>query len=106
MNDALPADSLALHRALLTLDTHIDIPWPTGPDPFQDGTRRVDLPKMRRGGVAAGCFVAYVPQAARTPENEAAAFQRAMGMLHVIRDMGRSEGDIVARVAVTAAEIE
>jgi len=106
MNDANLPDALALHRALLTLDTHIDIPWPTGPDPFQDGTRRVDLPKMRRGGVAAGCFVAYVPQAARTPENETAAFERAMAMLHVIRDMGRSEGDIVARVAVTAAEIE
>ena len=106
MNDANLPDALALHRALLTLDTHIDIPWPTGPDPFQDGTRRVDLPKMRRGGMAAGCFVAYVPQAARTPENDTAAFDRATRMLHVIRDMGRSEGDIAARLAVTAAEIE
>ena len=77
MNDATPADPLALHRGLLTLDTHIDIPWPTGPDPFLDGTRRVDLPKMQRGGLAAGCFVAYVPQAARTAESEAAAFERA-----------------------------
>jgi hypothetical protein len=24
-------DPLALHRSLLTLDTHIDIPWPEGP---------------------------------------------------------------------------
>ena len=78
MNDVNVTDSLALHRALLTLDTHIDIPWPTGPDPFQDGTRRVDLPKMQRGGLAAGCFVAYVPQSARTPDSERAAFERAM----------------------------
>jgi membrane dipeptidase len=106
MNDVNVTDSLTLHRALLTLDTHIDIPWPTGPDPFQDGTRRVDLPKMRRGGLAAGCFVAYVPQAARTPENDRAAFERAMAMLQAIRDMGRSEAGITARMTVTATEIE
>jgi membrane dipeptidase len=105
MNDALPADPLALHRGLLTLDTHIDIPWPTGPDPFLDGPRRVDLPKMQRGGLAAGCFAAYVPQAARTAESEAAAFERAIGMLHAIRGMGHSENGVVARVAVTADEI-
>src|SRR5215472_10935628 len=106
MNDAIQPDALALHRGLLTLDTHIDIPLPTGPDPFQDGSRRVDLPKMRRGGLTAGCFAAYVPQAARTPENEAAAFERCSGMLHAIRAMGRSEAGINARLAVTAAEIE
>ena len=105
MNDAITTDSLALHRGLLTLDTHIDIPWPTGPDPFQDGTRRVDLPKMIRGGLTAGCFAAYVPQAARTPENDVAAFQRAIGMLHAIRAMGRSENGVTARVTVTAEEI-
>jgi membrane dipeptidase len=105
MNDAIQTDSLALHRGLLTLDTHIDIPWPTGPDPFQNGTRRVDLPKMQLGGLAAGCFVAYVPQAARTPENETAAFERAIAMLQSIRAMGRSENGIAARVTVTAAEI-
>jgi len=106
MNDAIPIDALALHRGLLTLDTHIDIPWPTGPDPFLNGTRRVDLPKMQLGGMAAGCFVAYVPQAARTAESESAAFERAMAMLHAIRSMGRSENGITARVAVTVAEIE
>jgi membrane dipeptidase len=106
MNDIISVDALALHRGLLTLDTHIDIPWPTGPDPFQNGTRRVDLPKMQQGGLAAGCFAAYVPQAARTAEGEIAAYERAIAMLHTIRAMGRSENGIVARVAVTAAEIE
>ena len=106
MNDAISPDSLALHRALLTLDTHIDIPWPTGPDPFQDGTRHVDLPKMQRGGLAAGCFVAYVPQAARTPANEQAAFERAIAMLDTINAMGRTQAGITARVTSTVAEIE
>jgi membrane dipeptidase len=60
---------------------------------------------MQRGGLAAGCFVAYVPQATRTAENDAAAFERAIGMLQAIRAMGRSENGIVARVTVTADEI-
>jgi len=106
MNDAIQTDALALHRGLLTIDTHIDIPWPTGPDPFQDGNRRVDLPKMQRGGLAAGCFAAYVPQATRTPESETAAYNRAIAMLQAIRAMGRTENGITARVATTAAEIQ
>ena len=105
MNDALSVDSLAVHRGLLALDTHIDIPWPGGPDPFLDGPRRVDLPKMVRGGLTAGCFAAYVPQAVRTPETEAAAFERCIAMLQAIRAMGRSENGILARLAVTADEI-
>jgi membrane dipeptidase len=106
MNDMAPTDALTLHQSLLTLDTHIDIPWPTGPDPFLDGRRCVDLPKMRRGGLGAGCFVAYVPQAARTPASEQAAFERAIAMLRTINAMGRTEAGITARVTVTAGEIE
>lgn len=106
MSEALATDALSLHRGLLTLDTHIDIPWPTGPDPFLEGPRRVDLPKMRRGGLSAGCFVAYVPQAFRTPETDAAAYERAIGMLQTIRGMGHTEHGITARITSTVAEIE
>jgi membrane dipeptidase len=101
-----PTDADALHRSLLTLDTHIDIPWPDGPSAFEDGKRRVDFPKMRKGGVAAGCFVAYVPQARRVPEAGQAAYERAIAMLRAIRAMGRSEAGIEARAASTVAEIE
>ena len=118
MDAPFPTDTLSLHHSLLTMDTHIDIPWPTGPDPFEDGPRHVDLPKMRRGGVTAGFFVAYVPQAARTPAAEEAAFQRAETMLLAIRGMGlgeaggsgesgdRTQGGITARLAVSADAIE
>ncbi|HSU04801.1 MAG TPA: dipeptidase [Acetobacteraceae bacterium] len=106
MNDAISADPVSVHNSLLTIDTHIDIPWPSGPDPFTDSTRKVDLPKMQRGGMSAGCFVAYVPQAARTLENEQAAFDRAVAMLQTIRAMGRSQGDISARLTISVADIE
>jgi membrane dipeptidase len=106
MNDAAPTDARALHHSLLTLDTHIDIPWPTGPDAFEDTRRCVDLPKMRRGGLGAGCFAAYVPQAARTPAAETMAFERAVAMLQAINAMGRGQNGYVARVADTADAIE
>jgi membrane dipeptidase len=106
MNDIIQPEALSIHRAILTLDTHIDIPWPTGPDPFEDGPRRVDLPKMLRGGLSAGCFVAYLPQAARTPATEDAAFGRALAMLDQINRMPFTPSAIQVRVASTADAIE
>jgi membrane dipeptidase len=104
-----------IHDGLLTIDSHIDIPWPPGPSPFEDGPRRVDLPKMRRGGIGAGCFAAYIPQGKRDAAGFAAAHDRTIAMLRAIRSMGespRAEGSeagaavIPACVATTVAEIE
>ena len=96
------SDPAALHRSLLTIDTHIDIPWPEGPC-FQDETRRrVDLPKMQRGHMTVGCFAAYVPQGPRTEQGHAAAFARATAMLQAINTMGGN----AARVCTSAEAIE
>ena len=104
-------DAAALHATLLALDTHIDIPWPTGPDFFADSPRdqtgrRVDLPKMRAGGMKAGCFAAYVPQGPRTPDGWQAASNRALAMLDAINAMGRDAEGGSTRVASTADAIE
>ncbi len=99
-------DPAALHARTLTLDSHIDIPWPDGPDPFSESSRCVDLPKMRRGGLAAGCFVAYVPQGPRTDAASAAAFDRALAMLQAIHAMGAGGGGTAARVATSADAVE
>lgn len=98
-------DAAALHAGLLALDTHIDIPWPDTGDAFGPSARRVDLAKMRAGGLDAGCFAAYVPQGPRTPEGHAAARDRALEMLGAIRAMEDSRDGITARVASTVAEI-
>jgi membrane dipeptidase len=105
MNDIMQPDALSIHRTIVTLDTHIDIPWPTGPDPFLDGPRRVDLPKMIRGGLSAACFVAYVPQVTRSPASEDAAYMRASAMLNQIGGMGRMPSSIPMRVANRADAI-
>jgi membrane dipeptidase len=74
----------ALHAATLTLDTHVDIPWPDTPDPAGETNRRVDFGKMRRGGLGAVVFIAYLPQGPLTPDGHAAAAARAEAMLRHI----------------------
>ena len=95
--------SADLHHTILTLDTHVDIPWPDRGD-FATGSpsRRVDLPRMRAGGLRAACLVAYVGQGARDAAGHAAASARALAMLRVINDAGRIGG---VRVCDTAAGV-
>jgi microsomal dipeptidase-like Zn-dependent dipeptidase/CubicO group peptidase (beta-lactamase class C family) len=65
----------------LTLDTHVDIPLSYMHDATfdagKDGPLKVDLPKMRRGGLDAAFFVVYVEQGPLTPAGYAKAVAQA-----------------------------
>jgi membrane dipeptidase len=98
-----PDSPAALHAATLTLDTHVDIPWPDTPDPRGETRRKVDFPKMRAGGLKAVVFIAFVPQTRRDAANLAAAAERAEAMLRAIR--ATADGTAV-RIATTASEVE
>lgn len=93
----------AIHAATLTLDTHIDIRWPDPPDATTETDRRVDFPKMARGGLKAAVFIAYTQQGRRDAEGLAQAAQRAEAMLRHIRT--RADGTIRC-FCTTAAEME
>ncbi|HWT09930.1 MAG TPA: membrane dipeptidase [Roseomonas sp.] len=95
--------SEAIHAATLTLDTHIDIRWPEPPDATGETDRRVDFPKMLRGGLKAAVFIAYTPQGKRDAESLAAAAARAEAMLRHIRT--RANGT-TRHFCATAAELE
>lgn len=99
-------DAAALHRATLTLDSHVDIPWPNGADPFTDTTRHVDLPKMVAGGLDAACFVAFVPQGPRTEAEIRGASDRVLAMLDAIAAMADTREGITARICPTADAVE
>ena len=80
------------HDGLLAIDTHVDIPWPNGPSPFEDGPRCVDLPKLRAGKIAAVCFAAYIPQGPRDAAGHQQAALRARDMLDSIAAMAPTDG--------------
>ena len=55
----------AIHGRVLTLDTHIDIPFEFASDSVDPGVRgpfRVDLPKMAEGGLDGVFWIVYVRQ--------------------------------------------
>ncbi|MBV1834988.1 dipeptidase [Novacetimonas pomaceti] len=100
MNEPTISAVQAMHRSILTLDTHVDIPWPDRGD-FATGasSRCVDLPKMREGGMGAACLVAYVGQGPVSGAGHAAASAKALAMLDVIAGVGDVPG---VRVCDTA----
>lgn len=102
MNDA---DAARSHAETLTLDTHVDIPWPAMSDPATATTRCVDFGKMRAGGLKAVVFIAYVPQGPLTPEGHAAASARAEAMLLALRGTA-GETPMRRRLVTTPDELE
>ena len=96
-------DAATIHATTLTLDTHIDIRWPEPPDATGETDRRVDFPKMQRGGLKAAVFIAYTQQGRRDAEGLAAAASRADAMLRHIRT--RANGT-TRHFCTTAAEME
>jgi len=102
MNDA---DAARIHAETLTLDTHVDIPWPAMSDPATATTRCVDFGKMRAGGLKAVVFIAYVPQGPLTAEGHAAASARAEAMLLALRDTA-GETPMRRRLVTTPDELE
>jgi len=79
-----------IHERVLTLDTHVDIPFNYATDEVDPGVRgrfQVDLPKMREGGLDAAFFIVYVGQGPRDEEGNARAYDQAMTKFNAIRRM-------------------
>jgi membrane dipeptidase len=85
----LAETSQAIHRAALTLDTHVDIPFDFATDAVDplDGDLQVNLQTMVSGGLDAAFFIVYVGQTERTPENYAQAAADAMTKFDAIHRM-------------------
>lgn len=98
-----------IHERVITLDTHIDIPFNFATDEVDPGVRgrfQNDLPKMREGGLDAAYFIVYVGQGERTPEGYEAAFEGAMRKFDGIRRMTYELYPDEIELAYTADDIE
>ena len=83
----LRASAEEIHDALITVDSHDDIPLDFATesvDPL-NAARQVSLEKMRAGGLDVGFFIVFVGQTERTPENYAQAKADAITKFDAIR---------------------
>lgn len=77
----------AIHHAVITMDTHIDIGGNYGTpevNPCVGTQSKVDIPKMKAGDMDVAFMAVYVGQGPRTPEGHAAAKAAAMNKFTAI----------------------
>ena len=99
--------ALAIHDAVLTIDSHDDIPFDFATDAVDplDAPRQVNLQKMRAGGLDAGFFIVYVGQTERTPANYAQAQADAMTKFDAIRRMAEELYPDLIELAYSADDV-
>jgi membrane dipeptidase len=98
-----------IHAGLLTIDTHVDISGnfaTAESDPGMRGTQKVDLPKMREGGLDAVFFAVYVGQTQRTPENYVLVKADAMNKFTAIHRMAEDMYPDQIEIPYSADDIE
>ncbi|MCX6570842.1 MAG: dipeptidase [Candidatus Aminicenantes bacterium] len=93
-----------LHKRMLTVDTHCDTAfsllrtdWKIGDrhDPSARGVGKIDLPRMREGGLDAEFFAAFVGQGPVTPEAYAKAKDSALRAVEAVRKMTEEYSPVI-----------
>src|ERR1700716_1496868 len=98
---ALAAAANAVHRRIITLDSHMDTPmnfarpgWSMmDAHTVQNDLSQIDYPRMMKGGLDGGFFAIYTAQGPRTPEGFAAARNAAIKRAIEIREMVEKNSD-------------
>ena len=109
---ALIAKARGIHDRALTLDTHNDISvnnFTFSRNYTQDVGSQVNLPKMKKGGLDASFFIAYVGQSTEADAFEAAGYQRAydeaVSKFEAIHRLTKVLAPDQIELALTAADV-
>jgi membrane dipeptidase len=107
-DEDLESRARRVHAAVLTIDTHDDIPFDFATDSVDplDADRQVNLQKMRSGGLDVGFFIVYVGQTARTPEGYREAHAGAITKFDAIHRMTEAMYPDLIELAYTADDVE
>ncbi len=93
-----------LHERILTVDTHCDTPmmmvrpgWDIGArhEPGARESGKIDLPRMKEGGLDALFFGVFVGQGPRTPEGYAKAQERARQLIDAVHKMAKDYPQLI-----------
>lgn len=93
-----------LHKRMLTVDTHCDTAfsllrtdWKIGDrhDPNARGAGRIDLPRMKEGGLDAEFFAAFVGQGPLTAEAYVKAKDSALRAVEAVRKMTQEYASVI-----------
>ena len=104
----LRATAEAIHDAVITIDSHVDIPFDFATesvDPL-NSVRQVNLDNMRAGGLDAAFFIVFAGQTERTPENYAQAKTDAMTNFDAIHRMTDEMYPDLIELAYSADDVE
>jgi len=94
----------AIHQRILTLDTHCDTAmrlvrgnWNPAERHDSDSPRssKIDLPRMKEGGLDAEFFAAFVGQGPRTAEGYRAAQQTADSLIEAVKSMVKANSQLI-----------
>jgi membrane dipeptidase len=93
-NESTEVKATRIHAEVLTVDTHVDTPMKLLRPDFDIGERhdprksssKVDLPRMKEGGLDAVFFAVYIGQGPRTPMGNSKAKERAIRTFEAIHE--------------------
>ncbi len=98
-----------IHEKIVTLDSHVDIPLDFATEELNLGTRlerrKVDLVKMKEGGLDGVFFAVFVGQGERTPEGYEKAKEQALTKFDAIHRMCEIMNPDIVELATNPADI-
>jgi len=93
-----------IHKKIVTVDTHCDTAmmllrgnWNPAErhDPEAPGSGKVDLPRMKEGGLDAEFFAAFVGQGPRTEQGYAQARKRTEELIQAVKNMVQANSSLI-----------